>query len=277
MAVNTGIQYCDSTLNLQMGCDGCELWGDKFSPNTCYAGHIVTAMAEHENPNFPKLFGVPQIYPERAKYIQEWSDLSHRDRKGKVWLNGYPRIIFLNDMGDTFTKELDLHWMDEFIPQMEASPHIFLMLTKRVIRMTKFWKEYGKVPDNIWLGTSVTNKSNLGRARDLMEIEASTHFISAEPLLELVPFRDVLPEWLIVGFESGTRSRQGSPRWMRMVRDERAEQGLPFFVKQMGGTNNHHGQMSDLPKDLRIRQMPEWSHLQWKGKTPPKMAQISFI
>ena len=277
MANKTGIQWCDSTLNLQMGCDGCELWGERNQPNTCYAGAITLAINDQGgNPHFPSVFNHPVIYPERAKYIQEWSDLTGKDRNDKPWLSGYPRMIFLNDMGDTFTKELDLHWLDEFIPQMEESPHIYLMLTKRVRRMTTFWQEYGRVPNNIWLGTTVTKNMNLNRARELMTIPAATHFVSFEPLLESVELRDVRPEWVIVGFESGRQSREGSPLWMRRLRDECSEREIPYFVKQMGGWSDHKGRMEDIPEDLRIRDVPKWNHLSWKGKTPPSFKQVSF-
>jgi len=41
MGIHAKIEWCDSTLNLQMGCDGCELWpGDEAPPERkrCYAG-----------------------------------------------------------------------------------------------------------------------------------------------------------------------------------------------------------------------------------------------
>ena len=36
MSKNTTIQWCDSTVNPTMGCDGCELWDQKRK--SCYAG-----------------------------------------------------------------------------------------------------------------------------------------------------------------------------------------------------------------------------------------------
>src|SRR4051794_31894480 len=38
MSVATKIQWCDSTCNPTMGCDGCELWNPKVKK--CYAGNL---------------------------------------------------------------------------------------------------------------------------------------------------------------------------------------------------------------------------------------------
>ena len=38
MAETTNIQWCDSTCNPTMGCEGCELWSDKVKK--CYAGML---------------------------------------------------------------------------------------------------------------------------------------------------------------------------------------------------------------------------------------------
>lgn len=290
MGITTDIEYCDSTLNLEIGCDGCELWerpikGRKKPPRrSCYAGRIVSA-ANGQN-GFPIRFEKPLTYPDRAKYIQEWSDLTGKERKIKEWLNGYPRVIFLNDMGDTFTKELPLDWMAGFIPAMKASPHIFLMLTKRVKRMAAFWQQYWdltqeSIPENIWIGTTVTDKGTLNRVHELAEIPATTRYISFEPLL----FEPVLPadlweslNWAIVGFESGEGARKGNSKWMRTLRDQAVEYEVPFFLKQMGGGGkDRRGHLLDIPSDLRIRQLPDWKYLAWEGKpAPPAPSPLQF-
>jgi hypothetical protein len=57
----TKIEWCDSTLNLQMGCDGCELWNPGAGVRRCYAG----LMTEHRAgpPRFPEAFDKPALFP----------------------------------------------------------------------------------------------------------------------------------------------------------------------------------------------------------------------
>ena len=41
MGERTQIEWADSTLNLEMGCDGCELWNLEASVKRCYAGTLT--------------------------------------------------------------------------------------------------------------------------------------------------------------------------------------------------------------------------------------------
>ena len=44
-------------------------------------------------------------------------------------------------------------------------------------------------------------------------------------------------DWVIVGGESGPKSRFMDPDWVRIIRDKCNEQEVPFFFKQWGGVN----------------------------------------
>ena len=50
MGDKSTIQWCDSTLNLQMGCDGCELWN--HSRRICYAGRMIDGDPSHGKRGF---------------------------------------------------------------------------------------------------------------------------------------------------------------------------------------------------------------------------------
>lgn len=93
-------------------------------------------------------------------------------------------------------------------------------------------------------------------------------------------------DWVIVGGESGPRARRFEMGWAESLRDECAEAGVPFFLKQLGGCicgdftrfpagalpmvrresdfdpvgchlkDRKGGDMSEWPEDLRVRQMP---------------------
>jgi len=41
------------------------------------------------------------IGPKRIAKALDWSDLIGVERPKKLWLNGLPRVIFWNGMGDT--------------------------------------------------------------------------------------------------------------------------------------------------------------------------------
>src|SRR5262245_59453657 len=104
MAKAAAIEWCDSSVNLEMGCDGCELWNPK--ERACYAGHLTEKWAG--KPGFPEAFDKPRLFPERLAPALRWRDLTGTNRPDKPWLDNLPRIIFLDDMGDTFTESLPL-------------------------------------------------------------------------------------------------------------------------------------------------------------------------
>jgi protein gp37 len=234
MAIHTDIEWCDSTLNLEMGCDGCELWNPKAGVTQCYAGRETNRRKGGKG--WPEAFDRPRVFMERLPAALKWPDLTGQPRPGKPWLDGLPRLVFLNDMGDTFTESLPEDWLAPALGPMAASPHQWLVLTKRPGRMARFFGRQG-VPGNFWLGTSVAGEANVGRVADLVRIRgAKVLFVSAEPLLGEVSLRRWLGklQWVIAGGESLAGSRPSHPDWFRKVRDECAGQGVPFFFKQWG-------------------------------------------
>ena len=175
MGSKTKIEYCDSTGNLMAGCQGCELYNPSWpdEKNTCYAERITRIYAG--NRGWPERFNKPAIFSKRIDQILSWSDLTGTDREDKPWLNGLPRIVFLNDMGDMFTESLPLDWFNAFADKLADSPHIYLLLTKRPSRMAKYfnekyWTYRNGVPDNFWLGTSITQYSTLQRLNHLEKL-----------------------------------------------------------------------------------------------------------
>jgi protein gp37 len=71
----------------------------------------------------------------------------------------------------------------------------------------------------------------------LARIPAVVHFISYEPAigsLGRLGLKGSFPDWIIAGGESGPKARTMHPRWVRAVRDECRDHGIPFFFKQWG-------------------------------------------
>lgn len=112
----------------------------------------------------------------------------------------------------------------------------------------------------IWLGVSVEDQAAADeRIPLLLDTPAAVRWISAEPLLGSVdlsaeylatkcggtyPFKGLpdehrtklidLLDWVVVGGESGPKSRPMHPQWARDLRNQCAAAGVPFLFKQWG-------------------------------------------
>ncbi len=238
MGITTEIAYCDSTLNLMMGCDGCELYRRGVEDNSCYAAALASRHAGR--PGWPASFDTPQLFPDRLKAALRWPDLTGTTRAEKPWLNGYPRIIFVNDLGDTWTESLPVDWLAPHLPAMAASPHIWLFCTKRPKRAREFFRKH-TAPKNLWLLTTVTGPESLGRIGELLEVPgirvrgASFEPLRADVDIQAYVWREESRlDWIVAGFESGLRARPGHPQWARNLRLQATDAGVPFFWKQWG-------------------------------------------
>lgn len=243
MAIKTAIEYCDSTVNPVMGCTGCELY-----PDHCYAATLCKRYAGEKG--WPKDFNSPEYFHGRLEKAIRWPDLTGTERPDKPWLNGRPRIVFVNDLSDGFCPDVDPGgWLWSRLEMMEESPHVWLLLTKWPGRMAKFFASIGGAPDNFWPGTSVLRQSDGWRVTYLLEIKAKVHWLSCEPLLERIKLK---AQWLYYnlatpgredwdgldfvacGGESGPAARPMHPDWARGIRDQCQAAGVPFHFKQNG-------------------------------------------
>lgn len=278
MGDNTPIQWCDSTVNPVMGCEGCELWTD--SVKRCYAGDLHRMRSK--NKGFASRFEVPELFPGRTTDIARTKDLTGNDRPDKPWLDGLPRLIFVSDMGDALSNSVPFDYLRQQIVDVarsgKGSRHRWLWLTKRPGRMAQFsdWlsQHGGEWPANLWAGTSVTGPDSFGRARDLLSVgnDETVRFLSVEPQLSAVDLTSLVDhyDWMIHGGESSTRgnARPFQIDWATELRDVCAEAGVPYFLKQLGSNprldgerlslnDGHGGDWIEWPEDLRVRQMPD--------------------
>lgn len=282
MGRKTFIQWCDDTVNATSGCDGCEL-KIKGRAGSCYAvpihtGRLASAFPDLYSPDFHEV----RLIPGRMRKAAEASDLTGKSRPGKPWLDGRPRIIFIGDLGDLFSRAVPFEYIRDEIFGAITSPrgrrHVWMILTKQPKRLADFagWYEdrTGSTwPTNVMSGTSVTTQASVGRVEDLLEVPGRK-FVSAEPmwgpinLSEAVwsmrPDRcryfDNVPALEIDGKEyparrldlmiCGGESRQGNNdphpfnlAWARSLRDQCKAGRVPFFLKQLGA--NVHGYWLD--------------------------------
>ena len=138
-------------------------------------------------------------------------------------------------MSDLFHKDVPVEFITRcFSVMAEASQHTFQVLTKRPERVAELASSF-EWADNIWMGTSVENSKYKDRIRTLQRVPAAVRFLSVEPLLGPVPRMPLKGiHWIIVGGESGPRSRPMQIDWVRNVRDQCNSKEVPFFFKQWG-------------------------------------------
>lgn len=188
-----------------------------------------------------------------------------------------PRVFSLS-MGDWLDPEVSVQWLARMLNVIRETPELdWLLLTKRPHcfdqRMNRVWIETigsrkfpalapwigawtrGDAPKNVWIGTTVeTQKDADRRIPQLLEIPAWVRFLSCEPMLESVDFRNIEElmssfkrsphgwhnwlrqriHWVICGGDSGPHARPMNPTWACSLRDQCQEAGVPFFFKQWG-------------------------------------------
>jgi protein gp37 len=248
MGIKTKIEYCDSTINPTPCCSGCELYSPDPAKNHCYAAVLVNRYKGLKG--WPDSFTEFKLFEQRIPQACGWPDLTGKARPDKPWLDGYPRVVFLNDLGDGFAPIAPLDWALPYIEMMEASPHIWLWLTKWPRRMVKFFEQLGYAPSNFWLGTSITSQKTTWRVKELLKLhgKASILWLSYEPLLgpvdidhriHFLEYRGLGEEgypihWIADGGESGINARPSHPDWHRGARDFCRVNGIEYFFKQWG-------------------------------------------
>lgn len=238
MGERSAIEWTDATWNPWHGCtkvsEGCDL---------CY------------------------MYREKKQYGQD-PDLVVRSKTTFTaplkW--NEPRRIFTCSWSDWFHEAAD-PWRAEAWEIIRRTPqHTYLILTKRPGRAPRHlpwlkvhggpetgrvrWERLEEPWPHVWIGVSIESPRYEHRAALLCYLPVAHRFVSAEPLLEQITVARFLGraptgpsgiEWLIAGGESGPGWRPTDPAWLRILRDECAAAGVPFFLKQLGGWPDKRG------------------------------------
>lgn len=183
----------------------------------------------------------------------------HPDRLGKPlhWVK--PRVVFVSLMGDLFHKHVPEEFVDKVLTVIADTPqHTYLFLTKRPGRMgfvlnavdrTRISSRKSAELQNVWLGVSVENQATADeRIPILLDTPAAHYWLSAEPLLGPLDLTGILGcdatqtrtdgelsgiEQVIVGCESGPKRRHAETDWFASLRDQCADAGVPYYLKQM--------------------------------------------
>jgi protein gp37 len=149
-----------------------------------------------------------------------------------------PQTIFVNSMSDLFHEDVPIAYIQRVVGVMRlAYWHRFQVLTKRADRLAVLSPDIDW-PPNVWMGVSVENSDYVDRIDDLRGTGAHVKFLSLEPLLgPLSKLNLGGVDWVIVGGESGPRSRPMDPAWVGDIRDQCRRARVAFFFKQWGGKN----------------------------------------
>ena len=245
----TKIDWCDSSWNPVTGClHGCEY---------CYARNIAKRFSGKRDLKYgiramlmepmridgkisPYPFGFKPTF--HAYKLEEYKDKEARD-------------IFVCSMADLFGEWVPDEWIEEVFKACKAAPqHNYLFLTKNPARYIELENDR-KLPwsDNFWFGTSVTKQSdNYTWFKD----KKFHWFLSIEPLLEDLKNMDVqnpLPEWIIIGAETGRRKDRVIPRceWIKNIVDQCKKYDVPVFMKSSLASIWGEPLIQEFPEGLR--------------------------
>jgi protein gp37 len=118
-----------------------------------------------------------------------------------------------------------------------ANWHRFQILTKRAERLLELNPQLPWA-SNIWMGVTVEDKNHVSRIEHLRQTDANVKFLSLEPLLSALPRLQLNGiNWIIVGGESGPKSRPIKKEWVVDIKNQCQASDIPFFFKQWGGVN----------------------------------------
>ena len=217
MATNSSIEWTEATWNPLTGCT-------KISPGCkhCYAERMAKRLQAMGQANYQNGFNL-SLHEHVLEVPLHWKN---------------PQMIFVNSMSDLFHEKVPVEFIQKVFNVMRrASWHTFQILTKRSARLFELDSEIAW-PENVWMGVSVENNDYVFRIDHLRQTRAKTKFLSLEPLLGPLPGL-VLNEidWVIVGGESGPGARPMDIDWVRDIRNQCQDNGVPFFFKQWGGIN----------------------------------------
>jgi protein gp37 len=250
MADATAIEWTDATWNPVTGCTkisaGCD---------NCYAARFSERFRGVPGHPFETGFDLT-LRPERLLQPFTWKR---------------PRMIFVNSMSDLFHKEIPrAHIAAVFDTMEKADWHIYQVLTKRSSLLQKFINDRYRnrtAPVHMWFGVSVENEQATSRITHLQKANASIRFLSIEPLI--APVGKLCLDnihWVIVGGESGPRSRPMESEWAIDIRNQCVTARVPFFFKQWGGRSPKIGG--------RVLDGKVWSQFPAKLSAKPKQHEL---
>ncbi len=254
---------------------------------TCYAaklhlnkGASIVKPERKPKAGYAPIFEQVTHFSGRVAEMAKKPDLLSRADPASPWKERLPRLVFVSDMGDAFSRRSDFDFLEREVMEPILSDagrrHLWLWLTKRPELMAEFATRIGGFPENVCAMTTVTGPEVLGRVDDLRKVDAKIRGLSLEPLWERIPPAELDLEgidWVIVGGESGAKAhaREFPLEWVEELREHCRESGVALFVKQLGRNpsqggevlklgDSHGGDWEEWEEELRVREFPQAFH-----------------
>lgn len=237
MAEHTKIEWCDHTFNPWIGCT-------KVSPacDNCYAERLMDQRMGRAQWGA----GNDRVRTSEVNWREplKWQRRAERDETRP--------FVFCASLADVFDNEVSDEWRRDLFQLIEATPNlVWLLLTKRignVRRMTDVERGNLPLPSNVAIGATMATQEEYDR--DAIKLEQVKQladplftFGSFEPLLGPIRLDSHVPDWVIVGGESGPNARPMNLDWARRVKRD-CERFFPtpiFNFKQVGGSGSDKG------------------------------------
>ena len=205
---NENIEWASWTWNPVTGCKhGCPY---------CYARDIAARF--YGNGGFE-----PKFHPARLAAPANTPAPRHNAPVGE-------RNVFVCSMADLFGEWVPQEWIDQVLKAVRQTPQWnFLFLTKNPARLVGIdW------PPNAWVGTTVDCQTRVAAAQKAFAmIKAKVKFLSCEPLLERITFRDLrVFDWLIIGPQRvGSGHEQPQWEWVEHLLNQARAAALKVYFK----------------------------------------------
>jgi protein gp37 len=238
------IGWCEQTLNPLVGCTKCSPACDH-----CYAERMARRLQAMGTRGYDDVVDDAGRWTGRVAFVE--SELQKPLRRRK------PTTYFMVSMGDVFHSAVTDDMRDKIFATMDrCREHTFIVLTKRIQSAKKYIDRVKKIRDecvlewplpNVELDVSIWDQSSADAAVPvLLDTPAAVRGVSIEPMLGLIDLgytfsrayvsaggRPCLDR-VILGGENGPGARPMHPDWVRSVRDQCVDAGVPFWFKSWG-------------------------------------------
>jgi protein gp37 len=166
-----------------------------------------------------------RIYERFKLDPKPWLDVAELNMTVKTRRTG--KWVFVCSTFELFHPIAD-KWRDMIFDVIQHRPDLtFIVLTKMPENIDC------PMPDNVWLGTTVTSTDDLGRSSEILKHKASLHFVSVEPMLGYIPYETILGmDWIIIGRLTGHgKNRDPKPHHLFLLVDQCKRAKVPIFIK----------------------------------------------